>query len=214
MADNLDVDQAIAMVDEETKEIKATPYFEDYLFKIITTLGGEGSTIIEDLVTITIESDKIDYMFGLVKALRKQVDEINNTIDSPILDAKVKTMQTKLGELEAHFDTHQILSSVKQLQADTAGFVNLVKTANYTAENKNWVEARSGITIDLPANAVSGDEVIVSNGDGTSITIDGNGNNIKYTSTDTTIVISRQGSSLSFGYFVDNVTGDAYWRAR
>jgi len=211
MADYLDTDMGL-VVDSKGNELKATPYFEDYLYKVIATLGGEGSTLIEDLVKVTIEADKLDYMFGLVKSLKKQVDEINNTIDSPILDAKVKTMQTKLGELEAHFDSHQLQSTVKQIQIDTTGFISKVKTTNYTAENKDWVEARNGITIDLPANPLSNSQVIVANGDGTAITIDGNGNNIKYKDTDTALITKRKGTSLHFQYFIDNVTAESYWR--
>jgi hypothetical protein len=211
-ADYLDADLAIAEVDPNTQEIKATPYFEDYLYKVIATLGGEGSTLIGDLFNTTIEADKLSYMFALVKSLKKQVDEINNTIDSPILDAKVKSMQVKLGELETHFDNHQIQAAVKQIQIDTAEFINLVKSVNYTAENRDFVEARSKITVTLPANPISNHQVIVSNGDGSTITIDGNGNNIKYKTTDTSLKTIRQGTSLHFQYFIDNDAAENYWR--
>ncbi len=211
MADLLDTDMGVVF-DAKGNELKVTPYFEDYLYKIISTLGGEGSTLIADLVKVTIEADKLDYMFSLVKSLKKQVDEINNTIDSPILDAKVKTMQAKLGELETHFDSHQLQSIVKQIQIDTVGFRGRVEIADYTAQNKDWVEARSKITIKLPANPLVNDQVIVSNGDGTAITVQGNGNDIKYTSTDTSINIRSQGTSLHFQLFEDQDT--KYWRIR
>jgi len=211
MADYLDTDMGV-VIDSKGNELKVTPYFEDYLYKIIATIGGEGSTIIQDLVKVTIGADKLDYMFALVKSLKKQVDEINNTIDSPILDAKVKSMLTKLGELEDHFDNHQLQSIVKQIQIDTAGFRGRVEITNYTAENKDWIEARSRITIKLPANPLVNDQVIVSNGDGSLITVQGNGNNIKYTSTDTSINIRNKGTSLHFQLFEDQNT--KYWRIR
>lgn len=166
MADNLDADLAIVVQDPETKEFKATPYFEDYLYKLVATVGGEGSTIISDLVKTTIASDKLDYIFGLVK----------------------------------------------QLQINTAEFINKIKTSDYTAENKDWIEARNKAVISLPANPLIGDQVIVSNGDGSSIVISGNGNNIKYTSIDISIKINRNGSSLHFQYFIDNAASEEYWR--
>ena len=167
-AENLDTDQAIAYLDQDTKMIKATAYFEDYLWKIVDTLGGEGSTIIGDLLTTIIEADKVEYMFALVK----------------------------------------------QLLIDTASFNSKIKTVNYTAENKEWIEARSKARIKLPSNPLHNSEVIISNGDGTSIIMDGNGNDIKYTSTSTTLPTIRQGSSFHFQFFSDNTLGESYWRAR
>jgi len=41
MADNLDIDLPIAFIDEHG-EIKATEYFENYLFEIVQSQGGEG----------------------------------------------------------------------------------------------------------------------------------------------------------------------------
>ena len=167
-ADNLDIDLPIAHIDPDTKEIKATAYFEDYLWKIVDTLGGEGSTIIGDLLTTIIEADKVEYMFALVK----------------------------------------------QMQIDTASFNSKIKTSNYTAENREWVEARSKARIKLPSNPLHNSEVIISNGDGTHIIMDGNGSDIKFTSTSTTLTTARQGSSFHFQFFSDNALGESYWRAR
>jgi len=188
MADFLDIDMGV-VIDSKGNELKVTPYFEDYLYKIIATIGGEGSTIIGDIVNTVIAADKLDYIFVLVKSLKRQMDEVNNNIDKPILSA-----------------------ALKQIQIDTAGFRGRVETTSYTAENKDWVEARSKITIKLPANPLVNDQVIVSNGDGSLITVQGNGNNIKYTKTDTSINIRNQGTSLHFQLFEDQDT--KYWRIR
>jgi len=214
MADYLDADLAIAEIDPVTKEIKATPYFEDYLYKVIFTIGGEGSTIINELVNTVIAADKLDYLFALVKSLKNQVSEISNTIDSPILDAKVKTMQTKLSELEGHFDHARLDAVIKQIDIRTANFISKIKTTNYTAENKDWIEARGSITVYLPSTPIRDDEVMVSNGDGTAITVDGNRSNIKYTSTATTFITRNIGSSYHFQYFEDNGLNERYWRVR
>jgi len=189
MADYLDSDLAIAEVDPITKKIKATAYFEDYLYKIISTIGGEGSTAISDIINTVIAADKLDYMFSLIKSLKTQMDEVINNADRPVLDA-----------------------TVKQILYDTAGFIGKVKISAYTAENKDWVEARNKAVISLPANPLVNDQVIISNGDGSIINVNGNGNNIKYTSTDTSVNIRNQGTSLHFQLFEDQDT--KYWRIR
>lgn len=51
MADKLDIDQALMEFDPQTKEMKATPYFEDYLFQFVNDLGGEGSSPIPGLLS-------------------------------------------------------------------------------------------------------------------------------------------------------------------
>ena len=212
MAEYLDTDLAIVYSDPDTKELKATPYFEDYLFQIVRGLGGEGSTLVSDLAAASLDMDKIPYLTNLVKRLGKQVEEIGNTVDSPILDAKVKSMQKKLSELEAHFDIHRLEGVVRQLEIDTMGFVGKVKFVSYTAFNKDWVEGRANAVITLPADPLPNDQVIVSNGDGSTIKVLSNGTDIKYTSTDTTLTIQRMGTSLHFQVFEDEST--KYWRIR
>lgn len=190
MADHLDIALPIVTKDDLTGEYKATAYFENYLYEIISTLGGEGATIIEELVATTIEAGKFPQLFSLVNSLRSQVDNINDSI----------SLQ------------HRLEAAVKQIEIDTAGFIAKVKTSNYTAENKDWVEARSKAIITLPADPLVNDQVIVSNGDGSLIKINGNGNNIKYTTTNTNLKTSRQGSSFHFQLFEDEST--KYWRIR
>lgn len=216
MANYLDADLELIVPDPDTGELKVTPYFENYLYEIIASLGGEGSTVIGDLIAVTFESDKFPYYSGLVKALSKQVEEIQHTINSPILDAKVKSMQARLNELEACFNIHRLEGVVRQLEVDTSGFIGDVKVTNYTARNKDWIEARNKAVITLPANPLVNDQVIVSNGDGSEITIKGNGNNIKYKGTDTSIKTRSDGTSLHFQLFRHQVYGvdERYWRVR
>ena len=210
MADNLDIDQPIAEVDPVTKEIKATPYFETYLYNIVSTIGGEGSQVISELVATTIDGGKTEYIFGLVKSIKRQLEDIDLS-ETNYLSGLVRSLKKQVEEI-SHADIHILEAAVKQIQIDTARFISKIKTSNYTAINKDWVEARNGITVELPANPVRDDEIMISNGDGTTITIDGNGNNIKYTSTDTSIIIYKQGSSLHFHYFID--AAEEYWRVQ
>ncbi len=191
MAEFLDIALPIVEKDPETGEFKATPYFEDYLHGIVRDQGGEGSTIITEVNISALQSDKVPYLYSLVLSLRKKVNH-----------------------LESVFSTHIVEAAVKQLQIDTAQFNTLIKQVNYTAKNKDYVEGRGNITLKFPANAVRGDEVIFANGDGGTITLDGNGNDIKYTSTDTTLIIRNKGTSFHFHFFEDNDLNERYWRVK
>ncbi len=190
MADYLDIALPIIEKDPDTGEFKATPYFEDYLYQLVKATGGEGSETTTEVMIAGLQADKVPYLSGLVLSLRK-----------------------KIAHLESAFSTHIVEAAVRQLQLDTAKFNTKIKTSNYTAKNKDYVEGRGNVTLKFPENAVNGDEVIFANGGGI-ITIDGNGNNIKYTSTDTTMVSRNEGTSFHFHFFEDNVLNERYWRAR
>jgi hypothetical protein len=191
MADYLDIALPITEKDPQTGEVKATPYFEDYLYQLVKATGGEGSETITEVNTSALQADKVPYLMGLVLSLRKKVSHLENA-----------------------FSTHIVEAAVKQLQLDTAQFNTLIKQTDYTAKNKDYVEGRGNITLKFPANAVRGDEVIFANGNGGTLKIDGNGNNIKYTSTDTTLIMRQKGTSFHFHFFEDNCLNERYWRAR
>jgi hypothetical protein len=188
MAEYLDTDLPIVEIDPVTKELKATPYFENYLYNIIFSLGGEGAEPVSGN------------------------NEVNHAVDIPALSARVKFLQRTIDELGNELNDHRLEATVKQIAIDTAGFRGRVEITDYTAENKEWIEARGRITIKLPSDPLVNDQVIVSNGDGAVITIQGNGNDIKYTDKDTSINIRNQGTSLHFQLFEDEST--KYWRIR
>ncbi len=192
MAGNyLDIALPIIEKDHETGEYKATTYFEDYLYQIVRSTGGEGSDTITEINTSSFQSDKVPYLIGLVLSLRK-----------------------KVSHLESVVSTHIVEAAVKQLQIDTAKFNTLIKLVDYTAKNKDYVEGRGNITLKFPANAVRGDEVIFANGNDGTIKLDGNGNDIKYTSTDTTLIMRNKGTSFHFHFFEDNDLNERYWRVK
>ena len=191
MADYLDIALPIIEKDPDTGEFKATPYFEDYLYQLVQATGGEGAETVTEVNEAALQSAKVPYLYGLVLSLRK-----------------------KIAHLESAFSTHIVEAAVKQLQIDTARFNTKIKTSNYTAKNKDYIEGRGNITLKFPANAARGDEIIFANGSGGIITIDGNGNNIKYTATDTKLTIRRKGTSFHFHFFEDNVLNERYWRVK
>jgi hypothetical protein len=191
MAEYLDIALPIVEKDPETGEFKATQYFEDYLFQIVKATGGEGSEIITETNSSGLQADKVPYLTGLILSLRR-----------------------KVSHLESVVSTHIVEAAVKQLQIDTAQFNTLIKLVNYTAKNKDYVEGRGNITLKFPANAVRGDEVIFANGNDGIIKLDGNGNDIKYTSTDTTLIMRNKGTSFHFHFFEDNDLNERYWRVK
>jgi hypothetical protein len=131
----------------------------------------------------------------------------------PYLQGLILSLRKKVSHLESAFSTHIVEAAVKQLQIDTARFNTKIKTSTYTAKNKDYIEGRGNITLKFPANALNGDEVIFANGGGI-ITIDGNGNNIKYTSTDTVLIMRERGTSFHFHFFEDNNLNERYWRVK
>jgi len=190
MASYLDI--ALPIVEkDENGEFIATHYFEDYLHQIIKATGGEGAAIITKVLTSALLADIIPHLSGQVQTLKK-----------------------KVGHLEAALSTHVMQAEIRKLQLDTALFNTKIERSDYTCKNKDYREGRSGITFKLPENAKRNDEVMIANGDGSTITVDGNGNNIKYTSTDTKLIMRRKGTSFHFHFFEDNALNERYWRAR
>ena len=84
-------------------------------------------------------------------------------------------------------------------------FYSAIKKTNYTAVDGDFIEAQSSAIITLDPNASLNDQIVVANGDGTSIKVVGT---IKYKRLDTSLFIKNQGTSLHFQYFGD------YWRVR
>lgn len=77
-------------------------------------------------------------------------------------------------------------------------FTSVSITGNYTASGWDWINAKNGVTITFPETPIAGSEIIVRNGDGSSITINGNG---KLINSSSSVVIGSQGTSIRFKYF-------------
>lgn len=80
-------------------------------------------------------------------------------------------------------------------------------SSNYTALDYDFVNATSSATITLPLYPADGAFVIIRNGDGTRIGLDGNGRNINGSSTGS---LARKGTAIELYYFID----DNEWFAR
>lgn len=80
-------------------------------------------------------------------------------------------------------------------------FRGVTVSSNYTAVPWDWVKAKSRSTVTFPKYPENGDEIIVANGDGSKITLDGNGKNINGSNTGK---IQLKYTSIRFKYFLDD----------
>ena len=180
MADYLEL--VLPIVDADSR---ATPYFEDYLYKIIAGLGGEGSTIIEDAAVIAEAAQGYTWLSGYTKRLAKRVEQLE-------------------GDLTHYKTAHQ----VAQLQIATAGYVCKTVSQNYTASHNEWIESLSSADITLPSNSLKNNRVRVSNGDNTKKKVRaGSGEKIKIRGKlEDCAIINTAGNSYDFQWFGE------YWR--
>lgn len=172
MAENLDIDQPIVLVDPDTKEYKATPYFEDYLFQLVEDLGGEGST--------SSANDALDLSTMLLPLLgmppkidgnEKDIDDLEQVTAMvqplfslvPKVDCNEKNIE-ELEQLVASLTSENsllrsIISRFKFLKSETiaAGGTTFTTTTDQDITCLNTAAA----TVTLNTNPVDGEEVIV-----------------------------------------------------
>ena len=177
-------------VTESGEEVKSNAYFEDLLYNYLARMGGEGNDLIAGSYTTSLDSDKFMYFAALVKKIARQVNE-----------------------LDIH-DSSYFNSLLKDVDVRTSGFNTKIKTSSYTAINKDYIEARNNAPITMPLNPQRNDEIMIANGDGTTIKVLGNGNKFKYTTKADVFNIYNTASSKHFQWFSDNDLNESYWRVR
>lgn len=97
-------------------------------------------------------------------------------------------------------------ADIDDLEADVADliiaayFIPVSASDNYTANNYEFVNAKNKATITLPASPSNYSAVIVRNGDGTLIGLNGNGRLINGENAGK---IRRKGTALTLQYFID-----------
>ena len=75
-----------------------------------------------------------------------------------------------------------------------------VSTA-YTAQANDFINAKGGATITFPRYPDDSEIIVIRNGDGTQIRLDGNGKSLNGQSTG---ILNRQGTAIEFYYFIDS----------
>jgi hypothetical protein len=77
----------------------------------------------------------------------------------------------------------------------------VTKTSDYTAVSFDFINAKQRATIKFPEFPDENDVIIIRNGDGSVISLDGNGKDINGSSTGK---LFRKGTSIEFHYFIDS----------
>ena len=163
------------------KKILADKELRDYFYQLQNTVYGLFLAIVDGDSTVIDDLQQSD-IYDTQGPSQSDIEDEYLTIDSLIPDS---------GPLFVQFNP-------------------VSKNTNYTALDFGFIEAEQGITVSLPEYPDDASEVIVANGDGSRITIDGNGKQIKRKSLTKTLTSFNEGTTLHFQYFVER----GYWRTR
>ncbi len=86
--------------------------------------------------------------------------------------------------------------------AGMGGALNCITVSTaYTAAANDFINAKNGATITLPQYPNDSEFIIVRNGDGTAIKLNGNGKSLNGSATGT---LSRRETCIRFNYFLDS----------
>lgn len=101
--------------------------------------------------------------------------------------------------------TAQLASEAKEfsyptLPAAESSFNAITATRNYTALPFDFINTSGKVTIAFPEYPIENSVIIIRNGDGSKVTLDGNGRNINGSSTG---VLQRKGTAITFHYFIE-----------
>ena len=92
------------------------------------------------------------------------------------------------------FEYPALLPEIKQFNAVT-------KSTNYTAVDHDFINAKGNAAITFPKYPEENSVIIIRNGDGSTIKLDGNGKNMNGSSTGN---LRRDTRSVTFHYFIDS----------
>lgn len=128
MTDFLDRDQALIEKDTDTGELKATAYFEDFLYQIVNASGGETSNPGQDAFDLTIFDVEIARLMSRFISLKNRVEHNERMIP----DVNLNGIKYRLNRLETwHEDT---------------------KSATYTMRPNDWITFTGGKVV-LPSGS-------------------------------------------------------------
>lgn len=115
------------------------------------------------------------------------------------IDTEVKALNANFAKLARELDNlkrepEPLPSIPRKLRAVSVN-------SDYAALNDDFVNATAGSTITLPSSPKLDSRVVVRNGDGSSITIDGNGRNVNGKSSQK---LKWQNNAIEFYYFIND----------
>ena len=101
----------------------------------------------------------------------------------------------------ASYEMRAWMEMVDSIISTLGIFTSITVDSGYTALGGEFINAKRSAIISLPLTPNEGSVIIVRNGDGSPITIKGNGKNINGCSE---AKICRQGTALVIHYFIDS----------
>lgn len=108
------------------------------------------------------------------------------------LNGQFSSLYDKVGGLEQDTEVSPVI--LREFRAIT-------KSANYTASDYDFINAKSNAIITLPQFPIENSVIIIRNGDNSTVTILGNGKNMNGEATG---YIRRQSTALTLQYFIDS----------
>lgn len=115
MAENLDVSQSLIEVDKETNEFKATPYFEEFLFQLVHSLGGENSSDTTDGFDLINLHQTLVSTPSKISQLKRQLKELEQLNENQALVSVPSKLSKLKSDTVENFDLanmHQTLVSM------------------------------------------------------------------------------------------------------
>lgn len=128
-----------------------------------------------------------------VELVTGQTNDSSEVIEGNAVAESYPWPTNQLLEEAASFNYPAIEQTVKQLRTVTTSI-------DYTAVDGDFINAKAKSQIKFPKYPADNSVIIVRNGDGTRIKLNGNGKNINGSLTG---AISRKGTSIEFHYFID-----------
>ena len=153
-----------------------------------------------------LSKDENNYHEQLERVLQQIYRRIGGTVDT--VDDNLEESSANENQIAHIYGlVAELTSAVGDLAADSVGqpvdirFKALTVAGNYTAVDHDFINAKLGVTITLPEFPEENAIVMVRNGDGSRIKLDGNGKNINGSSTGN---IRSKGTALVLHYFIDS----------
>lgn len=105
------------------------------------------------------------------------------------------------GDFEETFNLAAAFAALDSSEDDVGKFNAVTAQDDYAALSFDFVNAKSNSTVKFPSHPSENDIIVVRNGDGSRIKIDGNGRHINGAST---VELVRKGTSIEFYYFISD----------
>lgn len=116
-------------------------------------------------------------------------------VESAAIEEKYPWPTAQLASEAKEFQYPLILSNAEQV------FNAVTVTGSYTAMPYDFINAKSNAQITFPAYPEENSVIIIRNGDGSKITLSGNGRNINGSAAG---VLRRESTSIEFYYFIES----------